>query len=159
MTTTRRGFLAAILAAGAAPAIVQAGSIMRIAPPKIWTGVDLAKNAEDAYVMRIWRLAHAYAEAFSKVPPIINGPAVKAQWFDCGERFRVLRPSGQVDTWDRSGRFIESLPPSVWSSKLSLQMLQDEAHSRHFAGTWIRESPPQPGGGAQRPVAPAKGLT
>lgn len=154
MTTTRRGFLAAILAAGAAPAIVQAGSIMRIAPPKgyvvtgdllmqgsITVGVDLAPGDSQAYVSQIWKSA-GVGLSMGTEPPRIIGPIVVATWFDCGTAFRVLRPDGAVDMWDGLGRFRESLPASPLSRKLSLQMLQDEAHSRHFAGTLRRESRP-----------------
>lgn len=43
----RRGFLSSILALGAAPAIVRAGSLMRIAPPR---GYELA-SAGDVTVL------------------------------------------------------------------------------------------------------------
>lgn len=46
--TTRRGFLAGILAAGAAPAIVKAEILMPIAP-KIWTYEELPLQIYNTY--------------------------------------------------------------------------------------------------------------
>ncbi len=47
--TTRRGFLAGILAAAAAPALVRAGSLMPVAP-RIWTPPMTLYEAADDYV-------------------------------------------------------------------------------------------------------------
>jgi len=52
----RRSFLAGILAAASAPAIVHAGSLMKIHVPKIWTpkllGVDFGTN--DDFTIEAW---------------------------------------------------------------------------------------------------------
>lgn len=97
MIITRRGFLGAILAAGAAPAIVRAESIMRINPRLIAPAIDII-TPKGLFVGNGWRPGPE--NGFGNVTSV-------AAW--------VKEPGGQWQHrfWSRSSKDEPFLPPSI----------------------------------------------